>query len=199
LHEEVAMGLKVAWGEVKEWPALAWPLLKGLGIGSWRFVGQNHEQIKIIFAIIVAGWTLHEYRSSVEEGRVAEAIKRVERYQAEPILGSRRAYLDYWLTGKGAELLANNPRTKWNELIDKQTAAQGLERHVLTLTLFFNEIAACADRALCDVVTSCNYFRRDIDALRNSHTLLLKRWEEAYRESFRTGLDMFVTKTCKDV
>jgi hypothetical protein len=162
----------------------------------WRSIGANHEQIKIVFALVVALWTLYEYKQHIAESRVAESLKYIERYQRDPVLTARHEYANYWLLGEGSDLLRKTPKKDWNSLIDKKPEEHLLERHVFTLTSFYIDVALCTKHKLCDKRTSCQYFKADMDALRNSHSKLLERWENAWRESFRLELDEFVTSLC---
>src|SRR5260370_23043562 len=64
----------------------------------WSWLGANHEQVTIAFALVAGLYVLVEYRSNETDATIKRAMEFQARYGQAEILSSRMKLENYWLS-----------------------------------------------------------------------------------------------------
>jgi hypothetical protein len=137
-------------------------------------MGADAEQIKLIFAVVAAGYVLFEYQSSLRETAVKQTMEFQTRY-AEDEVSKAHLDLDSMLLNFDTQkllLAAPSPSETITELVIKNK----FEGHVIILADFFGQLATCVQSGVCDLETACAVFKSRVAAHWNNYHNLFQRW-----------------------
>jgi hypothetical protein len=169
----------------------AWWLSSGKTL--WTRLGTDHDQVKILFAVIAALFILWEYHDKQVENRISKT------YDFQTRLGSdelQKARLDLNIL-----LIHNKPAikaagTSANDLIADLVRKAQLERNALLLVDFYTEAATCAKLNLCELDVACEAFRAPVDAFRNNFYSLFEQWKKDWGDDFISEPYEYFTSNC---
>ena len=162
-------------GKLIIWLRTAWQWHKL----KWKWLGDNKDQLTILFAVIAAGYVLYEYRGNQDASRIARTMEFATRYSEKELLGARIA-LDNVLFDEGFDKKRAATGLKGNDAISKIITDMKLDSNVRLLADFFGQVATCMKNSLCDIGTTCAAFRQGTKELRNNYYGLFARWEKAW-------------------
>ncbi|MBS0524078.1 MAG: hypothetical protein JSS04_10625 [Proteobacteria bacterium] len=150
----------------------------------WKWLGDNHEQVTLFFAIVAGAYVLFEYQSKNDEETVRRSLEFQARYGQKEILAAR-VKLDGYLLSELykqdlAAATAKDANAKMTEVIRKR----GLESNVFILADFFDQVTTCVEKNLCDKKTACSIFKGPIISLSNNYYGLFQDWQKTWGENF---------------
>ena len=161
----------------------------------WAWVGRNHEQVTIAFAVIAGLYVLMEYRSNQTEALVKRAMEFQARFGQTELLKSRLELERYWLSPESAKDLDVAPGSK-NEKITKVVLDHKLDGSVFVLADFFGQTVTCLKEELCDLKTTCAVFKPYVTELRNTYFDLFKTWERRWGTNLGEGPFQYFSTNC---
>jgi len=149
----------------------------------WKWVGSNHEQVAILFAVVAGAYVLFEYKSKESEETVKRAMEFQARYGQKEILEAR-VKLHGYLLGEQfqkdyAAAKAKGGNAKMTELI----RSHGLEPSVYVLVDFYDQVTTCVENDLCDKKTACAIFKEPITSLASNYHGLFDEWQKNWGEN----------------
>ena len=161
----------------------------------WTRVGTDAEQIKIVFAIIAAGYILFEYQSSLTDAAIKQTMSFQARYSEGDLL---KAHLDLdsmLLNPDNQKIL--NAAAKPSEEITRLVISNKYDRDVAVLADFFSQLATCVQSGVCQLETACAVFKSRIVALWNNYSdLFVQRWGTWGQNLMKPTFDYF-DKSCR--
>jgi hypothetical protein len=169
----------------------AWWL--SLGKALWTWLGTDHDQVKILFAVIAALFILWEYHDKQVENRVSKTYDFQTRLASDE---SQKARLDLNFL-----LINNTPAIKAagtgaSDLIADLVRKANLEREVLLLVDFYTQAATCAKLNLCELDVACEAFRAPVVAFRNNFYSLFEQWKKDWGDDFISEPYQYFTSNC---
>jgi hypothetical protein len=162
----------------------------------WKGLGESHEQLTILFAVVAGVYVLVEYQLRQHEETVKRVLEFQARYGQKEILDAR-VKLDGYLLSEQYKLdiaaaTAKDANGKMTEVIRKNK----LDSNVFVLADFFDQVATCVEKDLCDRKTACAIFKGPITALRNNYYGLFEDWKKAWGENFAEKSRGYFDKNC---
>jgi hypothetical protein len=135
----------------------------------WTWIGGNHEQLKVVFAIIAGLYVFNEYMDKVKEARLTKSLEYVKRFK-EPEIATARDKLDeFWNSKPIEEWQKVLNRDNYDELAPKLIEKGGLRNHVRVLGTFYRELGLCLQSKMCDQASACLYFFTEMQAFRHNY------------------------------
>lgn len=130
-----------------------------------------------ILSLIAGGiWGIFEYLDRKQQGRVAETLAYVDRYNDSPMYGARKRIEMIWFE-KGDEakkVLLFGDAKKWTEFVLKLVSAHRLRSDILTMLEFYELIAVCTKEKICDTNTAYSFFGPQALSFKNQHIRYIK-------------------------
>jgi hypothetical protein len=161
----------------------------------WAWVGVNHEQVKIAFAVIAGLYVLVEYRSNQTEALVKRTMEFQARFGQTELLRSRLKLERYWLSPESAKDLDEASGSK-NEKITKVILDHKLDGSVYVLADFFGQTVTCLKEDLCELKATCAVFKPYVVELRNTYFDLFKTWERRWGHNLGEGPFQYFSANC---
>jgi effector-binding domain-containing protein len=162
----------------------------------WKWLGENHEQVTIFFALVAGAYVLIEYQSKEHEETVKRSLEFQARYGQKEILAARIKLDGYLLSEQYkqdiAAAAAKDANGKMTEVIRKR----GLDSNVYILADFFDQVTTCVEKDLCDKKTACAIFKGPIVGLRNNYHGLFEDWKKTWGENFAAKSSGYFEKNC---
>ena len=148
----------------------------------WTWIGENHEQLTLLFAIVAGIYVLIEYKRNETDGATKRVMEYQARYGQKEILSARRALDAFWLNpGSETDLAAESgsPADKVAAVVIKRK----LDGEVFVVADFFDQVTVCMRSDLCHLKTACRIFKPAVDALHNTYFALFQKWEKRWGEN----------------
>jgi hypothetical protein len=148
----------------------------------WDWIGSNHEQITLLFAVVAGAYVLVEYKRSETDADIKRVMEFQARYGQREILAARRKLDSFWLNPESDAQRAAEPGSA-AEQITAVVLKQKLDGEVFVVVDFFDQLTTCMRSDLCDLKTACMIFKPDVDGMRNTYFDLFKKWEQRWGEN----------------
>jgi hypothetical protein len=150
-------------------------------VTAWSWIGQNHEQLKILFVVIAGLYVIFEYRTKLDEGRIARAVEEVSKYDSYKSSGATARLDAFWLSDKVKALrdeMKTQPAEKRPDLFHNRFAglvqSEKLTPDVHQTLTHYRKVAICVRAGLCDADTICRFMFDDIQGFRETYRGLLE-------------------------
>lgn len=135
-----------------------------------------------IFALMIAaGWTLREYRQNQKDQQIDRVFEFARRAESTLISEARKAVFLAWDEAEADLIRLIDPNNSTNKKLSPVELESKLEiftldvirnkiyYETLSLVNFFNNLAICVKRKLCDAETAYDYFGSEILSFKNLH------------------------------
>jgi len=167
--------------QVSKWPVWGCAWWEDRGRALWTWLGTDHDQVKILFAVIAALYILWEYHDKQVEYRVSKTYDFQVRLASNEL---QKARLDLNLL-----LISNKPAidaagSGGSDLIASLVHSNQMERNVLLLADFYSQVADCSKLNLCELDVACQAFREPVIAFRNNFYPLFDKWKKDWGNDF---------------
>jgi hypothetical protein len=161
----------------------------------WPWVGSNHEQVKILFAVLAAFFVVVEYLGKANEAAVAKTLEYVKRFNETEIAAARKK-LDAFLDQRSVEPWGKqlNPRN-YDREITTRLYERGLTSDVRLLGHFYREVGLCVQGKICNAAKACHFFFTDIQEFMHNYKPYLEE-PERLREGTPAILFQLVSVSC---
>lgn len=163
---------------------------------AWNWLGKNHDQVTVTFAVIAGIYVLMEYKLNEVDATIKRAMELQARYGAAEILTSRLKLESYWLSPESESDLQQAGGSTKNEKITEVLLRHKLDGSVFVLADFFHQVTTCVKQNLCHLETTCAVFKRPAVELRNTYFDLFKQWEKRWGENLGDGPYKYFTANC---
>ena len=150
---------------------------------SWSWLGANHEQVTIAFAVVAALYVLFEYHSNATDTDIKRTLDLQARFGQKELVEARFKLESYWLNPQSQVDLDQAAGATKNEKITTVVLDHKLDGSVFMLADFFGQVATCMKEKICDRETTCAVFQRNAVELRNTYFGLFKSWEARWGEN----------------
>lgn len=134
--------------------------------------------VGLLGAIVAAVWGYFEYLDRKAEGRVAETLKFIDRFDRSPVWDARRRIFTVWhrATGDVIRILTKEyTEPKWRKFVNELVENNEIEIDVQTLIDFYESLNICIDEGICDGETAFAFFGEKASLFRNQHFVYLER------------------------
>jgi hypothetical protein len=148
----------------------------------WNWIGANHEQITLVFAVVAGVYVLIEYKRSEIDADTKRVMDFQARYGQREILAARRKLDSFWLNPDSDAERAAEPGSP-AEQIRAVVLKHKLDGEVFVVADFFDQITTCMQTDLCHLKTACAIFKPEVDGLHNTYFDLFKKWEQRWGEN----------------
>jgi hypothetical protein len=148
----------------------------------WSWLGKNHEQLTISFAVVAGLYVIFEYRSNATDTDIKRTLELQARFGQKELIEARYKLESYWLNPQSQIDLDQAGGTK-NEKLTKVIMDHKLDGSVFLLADFFGQVATCIKEKICHLETTCAVFKRNIVEMRNTYFDLFKNWEARWGEN----------------
>jgi uncharacterized membrane protein YkvA (DUF1232 family) len=152
---------------------------------------------QLAFAICAGGFALQQYFDKIKDDKVEKVMKFVERYNGDRVLGARTNIEMAWRVNEDlvVEALKAPPGeldSTVSAVVNGIVAANDLEPDLNILFGFFDELAVCARRTICDPGTAQEFFGSYAKSLYHQHFCFLQnRREQISEQRLGWGLEWF--------
>ncbi len=163
----------------------------------WSWSGRNHEQVKIVFAIIAAAYVIFEYRAGVSSDQVERSLTYAEIHATGEIAESSMRLYGFWFSEEADSFFEDVNSNNYDQKLVELIYANDLTRDVYDIQRFYNQLALCANGDLCDSETSCDYFFDTVQAFRETYRPYLRRISTRYNEDILESITKFVEVSCR--
>ncbi len=157
------------------------------------------ELVKLVFAVIAALWVLFEYRAKQEEGRVAQTLEHVKRWNTEEIAQADRKINDFIIDPVNKPKLdaAKGNKQALDDFMTDAAKAK-LSTEVWKIYNFYNNVAVCVDAELCEAVSACRYFGSQMKIFLENFGAYFEEFRKSYKYDALTQIHaMLAIKACK--
>lgn len=161
----------------------------------WVWLGSNHEQVAIAFALVAGLYVLVEYRSNQTDALIKRTMEFQARFGQAEVLKARLELDRYWLSPESAKDLGQASGSK-NEKITQVVLDHKLDGSVFVLADFFRQIVTCMKEDLCHLETTCAVFKSYVVELRNTYFDLFKTWQQRWGENLGEAPYEYFSKNC---
>jgi hypothetical protein len=148
----------------------------------WNWIGTNHEQVTLLFAVVAGVYVLIEYKRSEIDADTKRVMEFQARYGQREILAARRKLDSFWLNPDSDAERAAEPGSA-AEKITAVVLKRKLDGEVFVVADFFDQVTTCIRTDLCHLKTACAIFKSEIDGKRNTYFDLFKKWEQRWGEN----------------
>jgi hypothetical protein len=153
--------------------------------------------LQLGFGIVAGLFAVQQYLDHVADDRVAKVLAFVERYNKDRMLQARLDVEAAWRVNE--DLVLNVLGATSDELPDKMGGlvngiieANQLEQNLEIIFGFFDELAICANRKICDPRTTKEFFGTAATELYHEHYCYLQRRRERTADNrIGWGLEWF--------
>jgi hypothetical protein len=148
----------------------------------WSWIGDNHEQIALLFAVVAGLYVLIEYKRSETDADTKRVMEFQARYGQREILAARRKLEAFWLNPDSdaeRDAATGSAAEKITEVVLKHK----LDGDVFVVADFFDQVTTCMRVDLCHLKTACAIFKSEVDGMRNTYFDLFKKWEKRWGEN----------------
>lgn len=144
-----------------------------------------------------------QYLDYKKERRVSETLKFIERYSKAPYFQAQTKLNGVWInkTEEMEEILIQNNKTKkeidgeFSEFIVNQINQNEIREHFLIMMFFYESLAVCAEKHLCDVDTTLAFFGKSIVGFYHQHfPFILHLREETNNARLAISIETFSKK-----
>ena len=172
------------------------PKKRGRLLRLWKWLGENHEQVTMLFALIAGAYVLVEYQLKEHEETVKRSLEFQARYGQKEILTARIKLDGYLLSEQYKQDIAAATTKDANGKITEVIRKRGLESNVFILADFFDQVTTCVEKDLCDKKTACAIFKGPVLGLRNNYYGLFEDWKKTWGENFAAKSHQYFDKKC---
>jgi|ERR1035437_2775114 hypothetical protein len=148
----------------------------------WARIGDNHEQITLLFGVVAGLYVLVEYKRSETDAEIKRVMEFQARYGQREILAARRSLDSFWLNPDSDAERAAAPGSA-AEKITAVVLKHKLDGEVFVMADFFDQVTTCMRTDLCDLKTACAIFKPEVEGMRNTYFDLFKIWEKRWGEN----------------
>jgi hypothetical protein len=157
-------------------------IARACATGFWKWIGDNHEQIALLFASVAGLYVLIEYNRSETDADIRRVMEFQARYGQQEILAARRKLDAFWLNpDSDAERAAATGSAA--EKITEVVLKHKLDGEVFVVADFFDQVTTCMRVDLCHLKTACAIFKSEVDGMRNTYFDLFKKWQQRWGEN----------------
>jgi hypothetical protein len=148
----------------------------------WAWIGSNHEQLTLLFAVVAGAYVLVEYKNNETDANIKRVMEFQARYGQREILAARKNLDAFWLN-PASDAERNAAPGSAAEKITAVVLKHKLDGDVFVVADFFDQVAICIRTDLCHLKTACTIFKSEVDGLRNTYFDLFKKWEKRWGEN----------------
>jgi hypothetical protein len=160
----------------------------------WNWIGTNHEQITLLFAVVAGVYVLIEYKRSETDADTKRVMEFQARYGQREILAARRRLDSFWLNPDSDAERAAEPGSP-AEQITAVVLKHKLDSEVFVVVDFFDQVTTCMRTDLCHLKTACAIFKAEVEGVRNTYFDLFKKWQKRWGENrMETNFNYFASK-----
>jgi hypothetical protein len=160
----------------------------------WNWIGTNHEQITLLFAVVAGVYVLIEYKRSETDADTKRVMEFQARYGQREILAARRKLDSFWLNPDSDAERAAEPGSA-AEQITAVVLKHKLDSEVFVVADFFDQVTTCMRTDLCHLKTACTIFKPEVEGMRNTYFDIFKKWEKRWGENrMETNFKYFASK-----
>jgi hypothetical protein len=127
--------------------------------------------VTVLGAIAAGIWAINEYLDKQTQARVQAALEYRKQYNAAPVGEARERISAVWLNAETEEesILQKGAQGEFADFVLRTIQAKKIAGDIGTVIEFYDVLAVCLRRNLCDDQTTLDLFGRDAEAYRNQH------------------------------
>jgi hypothetical protein len=129
--------------------------------------------LSAIALVVGGGFAAYQYRAKLQDDRISETMKFLERYGRSPASEAQSAIARAWdsFDSRQASILSELPFSleKHEDFVLDVISSTGIGPEINLLVSFFESLSVCVSKHICDSEVAIGFFQREARAFYNQH------------------------------